>query len=209
MKPLSPRARAYLDAFEAAHVAPTSAPPLRPLRPSASRSRLLLPFAILGAAAVAVLAFALRAAPWTAVSADEQRRYDRASYDDERENAEAEATAPAPGRIEAPQSPRVPAVVPPEAEPEPEPPASVAPAPKPKTFPKRSADLVRELALLDAARAALSRGDETAARRHLRTHARRFKRGMLAPERRALLQQIGDVTETPRGVHSSGEPDSP
>lgn len=93
---------------------------------------------------------------------------------------DAEVSAPAPSAIPLPTAPAASTAATPL-------PSLASPPPRGRTAPPPSDTLTAETNLLDAARAALARGDGDDAVRVLEQHARRFPASTLREEREALL----------------------
>jgi hypothetical protein len=196
MDELTPRARAYLEAFAQEHQAPAGVPPCRPQSSATAASSLRLLWPLLGIAAMAAAAWGTSRA--TAIEVTDDKRFEAAPHQVERRATEAtEATEAASPRERISWPPRIEIdVAPPEAA------AAVDEPPRPPR-PTGPSSLRRELALVDAAKSALRRGHHATARRWLQRHAKDFPAGLLAPERRRLLTRIDEHTESEQCVHSS------
>jgi hypothetical protein len=187
----SQRARAYLQAFAEEHQAPAVVPPWRSRTTVTLAASLRVLGPLLGIAAVAVAAWGASRA--TAIEVAHTRHFEAAPHRVER--SASEAIEPAP-RFRAPIArPRI-VQRPPEA-------IVAAPIEPERAHPRGPSSLRRELALLDAAKSALRRGDRAAARLALERHAKLFPDGLLAPERRRLVERTDEDTESIECVHSS------
>lgn len=191
----SARARAYLAAFAAEHQSPVMVPPMR--SPDAATTglgsvwRVLVP--IVGLAAATVLGIG---ASGSAVTRSEPaKNFEAAPHRVERAVVE-DVAQPRP-HVRAFVRHRLPRIA--------EPPGPAATPPREAPRASGPSSLRRELALVDAAKASLRRGDDDAARRSLARHAQRFPNGLLAPERKRLLERIDAQTDSPACVHSSCE----
>jgi hypothetical protein len=112
------------------------------------------------------------------------------------------AAAPAPTPA-APERPPAPIAPPPAVAVEPAAPSTSAPALPPKTSSEapapRKSTMRAERILLEAANAALLRGDHAAALASLRKHERRYPKGELVQERDVLMAQAKKLSASDEG----------
>ena len=171
--PAAARAAAWRDIQTSIH-APAPAPRRADLRPFAWAAALL---------AAAVLLFLLRPAELAPASTTADPQESMHDVDDPPPTPV--HPSPRPPRAEPPPAPR-PEPPPPAASPARRSPPRPAPPPILEPTPSPIPDLERELALLRAARDALTRGDPTAAMAALAEHADQFAAGHLREERLVL-----------------------